>query len=75
ASFSGKGLRDTSRVASGDATMWSEILLENREAVGHSLEKAAGELAEIVAHLKDGDEEKLLGFLQKAKDLRDRSFP
>ena len=75
AQFAAGGLRDTTRVASGDPSMWEEILRENRSAVlqaGKDLHQKLGELLEFLENM---DHQPLLTALQKAKQLRDTRYP
>jgi len=67
----GGGLRDTTRVAGGDAAMWAEILLENRAALERPLRDAAAGLSEMLAMLEACDHEGLRRWLEGAKQLRD----
>ncbi len=67
--FSGPGFRDTTRVASGPAAMWSEILRSNRIAVRASTEAMIEKLREIIT-LLDHDAS-MTEFLTQAKARRD----
>jgi len=67
ARFGGGGLRDTTRVAGGDAAMWAEILIENREAVAQSVERGIAGLGEMLAMLRDGEHEALREWLERAR--------
>lgn len=69
--FGGGGLRDTTRVASGNPEMWAEILTENREAVIPALRETIAELCEILATLEMPDQELAQRWLADAKALRD----
>ncbi|MEP2776824.1 MAG: prephenate dehydrogenase/arogenate dehydrogenase family protein [Luteolibacter sp.] len=69
--FGGGGLRDTTRVASGNPVMWAEILMENREAVIPALRETLTELREILASLESPDQELVHRWLSGAKELRD----
>lgn len=69
--FGGGGLRDTTRVASGNPAMWAEILTENRGAVIPALKQTIGELREILATLEKPDQELAQRWLADAKALRD----
>ena len=66
----GPGFRDTTRVASGAPGMWTEILAENREAVCDALGCYIDQLGEVLAKLRDMDNEGLRQFLVAAKDRR-----
>lgn len=69
--FGGGGLRDTTRVASGNPEMWAEILTENRAAVIPALKETMAGLREILATLESPDQEGTQRWLSKAKQLRD----
>lgn len=69
--FGGGGLRDTTRVASGNPVMWAEILTENRDAVIPALRETIDELREILASLESPDQELVHRWLSGAKELRD----
>ena len=69
--FGGGGLRDTTRVASGNPVMWAEILTENRGAVIPALKETISELREILATLEKPDQELAQRWLADAKELRD----
>ncbi len=72
ASLSGQGLKDTSRVASGDAAMWAEIIQENRQAILPYLEQASRELDQLKSLLEQKDNLGLEAWLQQAKNNRDQ---
>lgn len=69
--FSGNGMRDTTRVASGHPGMWAEILVRNRKALKQPLEETIARLRDVLAFLEDSREEDLTRFLEDAKQLRD----
>ncbi|MEY3395057.1 MAG: hypothetical protein RL346_1293 [Verrucomicrobiota bacterium] len=69
--LSGGGLKDTTRVASGNPDMWAEILIENRDAVIEGLRDNIWRLHEILASLEAGDLEAARVWLTNAKRLRD----
>lgn len=70
--FCGNGFRDTTRVASGSAEMWSEILQSNRESLKKSVEAMIEKLHEVLELLDSGDETRMRQFLTEAKTERDR---
>jgi prephenate dehydrogenase len=67
--FCGAGFRDTTRVAAGPAKMWTEILLENREAMRAALRSFGRHLAAVEPHFDDPDA--LDAFLSRAAEQRD----
>ncbi len=70
--LSGGGYRDTTRIASGPAAMWREILLENRVALSAGLEDFTTSLEELKTLLRNADASALEAFLARAKSTRDR---
>jgi len=71
--FGGGGLRDTTRVASGNPDMWSEILTENRSALLGPLRETIADLMEVLALLENADQEAVRQWLITAKSKRDAS--
>ncbi len=70
ARFAGGGLRDSTRISAGPPPMWTEILLENREALLEMLDIYQGKLFEVLAFLRDVDDEGLRRFLEDARQKR-----
>jgi len=70
--FCGNGFRDTTRVASGSAVMWTEILRENRGPLKKTVEAMIEKLREVVDILEADDEARMRQFLTAAKNERDR---
>lgn len=69
--FGGGGLRDTTRVAGGNPSMWAEILIENRDALLTPLRETIAELSAILATLETADHQAAHSWLESAKHLRD----
>ena len=69
--LAGPGFRDSTRIASGLPEMWTEILMENRQAVASELRQLLEQLGETLAFLDKVDDEKLRCFLAEAKRRRD----
>jgi prephenate dehydrogenase len=68
--LAGNGFKDTTRIASGSADLWQEILLWNREAVVEQLDSLIGLLQETRHQLHLRNEKGLHGMLAKANDIR-----
>ncbi|GII88951.1 prephenate dehydrogenase [Sphaerisporangium siamense] len=51
-SLVGKGLQDTTRIATGDPGLWSDILAQNADAVAAVLDEVVGDLTEAVRALR-----------------------
>ncbi|MEI6654460.1 MAG: prephenate dehydrogenase/arogenate dehydrogenase family protein [Verrucomicrobiota bacterium] len=73
--FGGGGLRDTTRVASGNPEMWAEILFENRRAIVGPLRDSITDLAAILTCLEAGDQAQARAWLATAKLRRDSLNP
>lgn len=72
--LAGGGYRDTTRVAGGDAKMWSEIVLSNAAAILPSLQQAATQLELLTSLIAGGDAEALQGWLEQARQQRMRAL-
>jgi len=68
--YAGKGFMDTSRVASGPANIWVDILLTNAGNCAKGIDKFKRELDEFKKAIKTGDSVKLQKLLGKARDRR-----
>ncbi|MFW6061694.1 MAG: prephenate dehydrogenase [Planctomycetota bacterium] len=71
---SATGLRDTTRLASGDPEMWRDIFLTNADAVLAAAEGLADLLNEFRDLVDDRDAEGLRTFLASAKIRRDSTI-
>jgi prephenate dehydrogenase len=69
------GFRDTTRIAAGDADLWTAIFLGNRESVLASMSKFEGELAQFRRALEQNDAVGLKKLLETAKISRDAIGP
>ena len=68
----GPGWADTTRVASGDAALWRDILLTNADEVAAALERFQGTLAALRSALRKKDAAKIEALLAESKARRDR---
>lgn len=66
----GQGLADTTRIAEGDANLWSNILLENKQNLIPALQKFKRSLDFVELSLDEGDICKLRDFLEEGKQFR-----
>lgn len=69
--FGGGGLRDTTRVASGNPDMWAEIVTENRAALLDPLRETIADLNTILHLLENADQQATQQWLAAAKEPRD----
>ena len=70
ACIAGGGYRDSTRIAAGPATMWREILLENRTALLAGLEDFSATLEKMKELLHLANPAELELFLERARAIR-----
>ncbi|MCG3125331.1 MAG: Cyclohexadienyl dehydrogenase [Phycisphaerae bacterium] len=70
-SIAATGLLDSTRLASGDAALWEEILLSNRKQIRRAIGRLASDLARISEWLALADGERLRRLLERAARVRD----
>ena len=68
--FAGKGFIDTSRIASGPANVWADILVTNSKSCILGIEKIKGELEKIKKTIESNDRRKIEALLDKAREKR-----
>lgn len=66
------GFRDITRIASSDPTMWTDILLSNRDALLHKIDEWEKTMGEVRTWISEREEQKIHQFFEKAKETRDR---
>lgn len=72
ADFCGTGFKDTTRVASGSADMWVDIIDTNREALEAELGRFHTELEGLIDILRNGNEGDIRQWLEDAADARNQ---
>lgn len=73
--LAGNGLRDTTRIAASDPTMWLEILQQNRDEVLRCLRELQDHLQAMQAALANRDWPEVRTRLERAKAWRDGFRP
>ncbi len=71
ANFCGTGFKDTTRVASGSADMWVDIIDTNRAALEAELNRFNEELQGLIQILRTGKGDDIRTWLEDARDDRD----
>ncbi len=71
-SFSGGGLRDTTRIAASSPEMWRDICLANRDNLLQMSDRYIGHLQEFQMVLQEQDVQRLQQLLEESKSLRER---
>lgn len=69
--MAGPGLKDTTRVAAGDAELWRQILETNRAEVLKAIDGFSQELSTLRTALAQSDTEDLLAILEKGRAFRE----
>jgi prephenate dehydrogenase len=68
------GFKDTTRIASSDTLLWSDILMSNRDNILKAIERFKETLSGIESAMKENAEEDLKKLLERYKTLRDELF-
>jgi prephenate dehydrogenase len=69
-SFCGSGFEDTTRVAAGSASLWTDIVLSNSTSIVNELKHMQQELAAMSSLLERSDQQGLYDWLQSGAALR-----
>ncbi|WP_372808537.1 prephenate dehydrogenase [Pontiella sp.] len=72
ADFCGTGFKDTTRVASGSADMWVDIIDTNRAALEAELDRFHQELQGLIQILRSGNGDDIRRWLEDARDDRNK---
>jgi prephenate dehydrogenase len=68
--FAGKGFLDSTRIASGPATVWTDVLLANRDNIAAGIDRAMAELSRLRAAIKGGKRRQIEQLLEAARRKR-----
>ena len=68
--FAGKGFLDSTRIASGPPTVWTDVLLANRANIVEGIDRALAELSKLRAAIKSGQREEIEQLLETARRKR-----
>lgn len=68
--FAGKGFMDTSRVASGPANVWADVLMTNTKNISKGIDKVISQLAKLQEAVKAENKREIEKLLEKARDKR-----
>ncbi|MBR2384380.1 MAG: prephenate dehydrogenase [Clostridia bacterium] len=68
--FSAGSYRDLTRVARLNPTMWTELMMDNRDLLKNELDGLIARLLEYSKALGSGDEQKLYDLLKEGSDLK-----
>jgi len=68
--YAGKGFIDTSRIASGPANIWADVLLTNSTNISNGIDKIIAELLKLKKALGSGNQKRIENLLEKARAKR-----
>ena len=68
--FAGKGFLDSTRIASGPATIWTDVLLANSENLAEGIDRVVTELMKLKHAVKTKDAKEIEALLEAARDKR-----
>tara|TARA_B100000427_G_C15488520_1_gene586453 strand:- start:58 stop:957 length:900 start_codon:yes stop_codon:yes gene_type:complete len=68
--YSAGGLRDFTRIAASDPTMWKDIFIDNSGLIIDAIDKFSESLDEFKKAIKEKNSEKLLQIFEKSKEFR-----
>jgi len=68
--FAGRGFMDTSRIASGPANIWADVLLTNADNTTKGIDKVIAELLKLKKAVKSGDKKQIEKLLEAARAKR-----
>ena len=68
--FAAGGFRDMTRIAESEPSMWTSILLSNRDTIIERIEDFKGRLDEIGQAISKGDENQIWNFFNQAREQR-----
>ena len=68
--YSAGGLRDFTRIAASDPTMWRDIFIDNSTLIIKAIDKFIKNLDEFKKAILEKDSKKLLEIFEKSKDFR-----
>lgn len=68
--FAGKGFLDSTRIASGPASVWTDVLMANSENIANGIDQAIAELTRLQAAIRAGNREQIEQLLEAARRKR-----
>jgi cyclohexadieny/prephenate dehydrogenase len=68
--LAGKGFLDSTRIASGPSTIWTDVLLANRKNIADGIDHVIAELSKLKAAIKGGKRPEIEQLLEAARRKR-----
>ena len=73
--FAGNGLRDATRIASGNPELWKAIVEQNREEIIRAISGFEDDLRSLKSSIINHESLEILSTLEQGKTFRDSMFP
>jgi len=70
--YAGKGFMDSSRIASGPANIWADVLLTNAQNTIRGINRLTAELTKLKKAIRSGDRKKIERLLDAAREKRSK---
>jgi len=70
--FAGKGFMDSSRIASGPANIWADVLMTNAQNTVRGIDRLTAELTKLKKVIRSGDRKKIEKLLEAARAKRSK---
>lgn len=68
--FAGKGFLDSTRISSGPASIWTDVLMANGKNVADGIDRTIAELSELRTAIRDGQRDRITELLETARSKR-----
>ncbi len=68
--FAGKGFLDSTRISSGPASIWTDVLMANGENIADGIDRAIAELSKLRTAIRDGQRDRITELLETARSKR-----
>jgi prephenate dehydrogenase len=68
--FAGKGFMDSSRIASGPANIWADVLVTNAKNTVRGIDRLTGELVKLKKAIRRSDKKQIEKLLESARSKR-----
>jgi prephenate dehydrogenase len=70
--FAGKGFMDSSRIASGPANIWADVLMTNAPNISKGIDRLTKELSRLKKAIRSGDRKRVEKLLESARTKRSK---
>jgi prephenate dehydrogenase len=68
--FAGKGFLDSTRIASGPASIWTDVLLANADNIADGIDHVLAELTKLQKAVRERDRKEIEALLEAARRKR-----